>query len=246
MHTLVMCGRRQDKWSIASEVGINFGAVKSILTNILGMSKVSARWVPWMLSDDQKKTRGHLFDPESKIQSKQWKHPGSPHPKKFKRVHSAGKVAWLFWDIQGMIMIEYLEQGCTINGAYYIGELRWLGQKNHKIEARKTDLQSSTLAGKCPCCLVTSCHGCCDWIWIWNRSSSPLFSWYGFFWLLSVPKTEIPFLWYTVLKQWRHHRGSKRVLGGTRKGLLFWRDKKVVEIDIKPCKTKTSLIRQKT
>ena len=34
----------------------------------------------------------HNFDRESKMQSKQWKHPGSPPPKKFKRVHSTGKV----------------------------------------------------------------------------------------------------------------------------------------------------------
>ena len=34
----------------------------------------------------------HHFKPESKTQSKQWKHPGSPHPLKFKRTHSAGKV----------------------------------------------------------------------------------------------------------------------------------------------------------
>ena len=43
--------------SIASEVHINFRAVQSILTDILGMSKVSARWVPRMLTDDQKRTR---------------------------------------------------------------------------------------------------------------------------------------------------------------------------------------------
>ena len=32
----------------------------------------------------------HHFDPESKMQSKQWKHPGSPPPKEFKWVHSEG------------------------------------------------------------------------------------------------------------------------------------------------------------
>ena len=38
------------------------------------------------------------FDQDSKMQSKQWKHPGSPPPKKYKRVHSAGKVmASIFW-----------------------------------------------------------------------------------------------------------------------------------------------------
>ena len=56
------------------------------------------------------------------MQSKQWKHPGSPPPKKFKTVHSAGKVMTsVVLASQGMIMIDYLEQGRTINGAYYAG-----------------------------------------------------------------------------------------------------------------------------
>ena len=64
------------------------------------------------------------------MQSKQWKHPGSPPLKKFKRVHSAGKVmASIFWDSQRVIMIVYLEQGRTIDGAYYAGELRHLRQE---------------------------------------------------------------------------------------------------------------------
>ena len=47
----------------------------------------------------QNETWVHYFDPESKMQSKQWKHPGTPPPKKFKRVHSAGKVmASILWD----------------------------------------------------------------------------------------------------------------------------------------------------
>ena len=50
------CDRRRDLRSIASEVGIRFGAVQSIVTDILGMSKVSARWVLGMLTDDQKRT----------------------------------------------------------------------------------------------------------------------------------------------------------------------------------------------
>ena len=65
------------------------------------------------------------------MQNKQWKHAGSPPPTKFKRVHSVGKVmASIFWDSQGVIMnlfmIDYLEQGHTINGAYmyYAGKLR--------------------------------------------------------------------------------------------------------------------------
>ena len=45
MHTLVMCDRRRDLRSIASEAGISFGAVQSILSDFLGMLKVLARWV---------------------------------------------------------------------------------------------------------------------------------------------------------------------------------------------------------
>ena len=150
VHSLVMCDRRRDLRSIASEVGISFGAVQTILTDIMGMSKVSARWVPKMLTDDQKRCRldipryeddpggfidrvvtqdekwGHHFDPESKMQSMRWKHPGSlsTSPKKFKRASLAGRVmASVFWDSQRVIVIDHLQQGRTINGAYYAAEL---------------------------------------------------------------------------------------------------------------------------
>ena len=81
------------------------------------MSKVSARWLPRILKDDhyeddpgdfiervvtQDETWAHHFDPESKMQSKQWEHPGLPPPIKVKRVHSAGKVmASIFWIVKG-------------------------------------------------------------------------------------------------------------------------------------------------
>ena len=58
----------------------------------------------------QDETWVHHFDPELKMQSMQWKHSGSPPPKKFKTVSSAGKVmASVFWDSQGVIMIDYFE-----------------------------------------------------------------------------------------------------------------------------------------
>ena len=126
------------------EVRISLGAVQSILTTILSMPKVLARLVPRILTDDQKRTWlyisrylfsrfgddpsdfikrvvtqdetwVHHFDPKSKMQRKQWKHPRSPPPKNFNRVHSAEKekMASIFWDSQC-----YLE--------YYAGELRRL------------------------------------------------------------------------------------------------------------------------
>ena len=60
----------------------------------------------------------------------QWKHPGTPPSKKFKRVSSAGKViASIFLDNQGERMVDYLEEGRTINGAYYADELGRLRQE---------------------------------------------------------------------------------------------------------------------
>ena len=55
VHSLIMCDRGSH--DIAREIGKSFGAVPSVLTNILGMSKVSARRVPRILTKDQKKSR---------------------------------------------------------------------------------------------------------------------------------------------------------------------------------------------
>ena len=60
----------------------------------------------------------------------QLKHTGSSPPKKFKRVCSVGKVmASIFWDCQGIIMVDYLEEGRAINGDYYAEVLRRLRQE---------------------------------------------------------------------------------------------------------------------
>jgi hypothetical protein len=40
---LVMCDRRRNMRNTAREVGISFGSVQAILTDVYGMSKVSAR-----------------------------------------------------------------------------------------------------------------------------------------------------------------------------------------------------------
>lgn len=141
---------------IAETTGINSSTVYHIVTEDLCMRKVSARWVPRMLTAAQTKTRAdicedllgrlqaepesffdrivtqdetwvHHFDPESKSQSMMWKHMDSPTPKKFKVTMSAGKVmATVFWDNQGVIMTSYLPKGSTITAEYYAGELRQL------------------------------------------------------------------------------------------------------------------------
>ena len=59
--------------------------------------------------------------------SRQWVGPGSPRPKKFKMQPSAGKVmATVFWDAQGVIMLDFLAKKSTITGAYYANLLHQL------------------------------------------------------------------------------------------------------------------------
>ena len=112
---------RRDLRSIASEVGISFWAVRSILIDILAMSKVSASLLS-RFEDDPSDSIERVVTQDG---FKQWKHPDLPPPKKFKRNRSAGKViASFFWNSQGVIMIDYLEQGRTINCAYYAGKLK--------------------------------------------------------------------------------------------------------------------------
>ena len=108
-------------------------------------------------------------------QREQGKHPGSPPPKKFKRFHSAGKVMIsIFWDSPEVIVIHYLEQDRTINGAYYEGKLGRTRQGISRKRRGKTESRCSALTDQCPCRHVTSCHDCCDWLWIWNPSSSDI------------------------------------------------------------------------
>ena len=77
----------------------------------------------------------------------QWKHSSSPTPKNSKRISSAGKVtASIFWDSQGFIMVDYLEEGRTINDAYHAEKLRRLRQQIVKKNKRKVDSRCSALA----------------------------------------------------------------------------------------------------
>jgi len=123
--------------------------VGHVLHEILGMRKLSARWVPRFLTPDNKRNREttseqcltlfkrnpkeflrrfmtidetwiHWYTPETKEQSKQWTSPGEPALKKARTVPSAGKVmATVFWDSQGVIYIDYLEEGKTVTRLYY-------------------------------------------------------------------------------------------------------------------------------
>jgi hypothetical protein len=60
-------------------------------------------------------------------------------PKKTRLVPSTGKVmASVFWDAEGILLIDYLEKGKTITGEYYSNLLTKLVEK---IRKERTDLE---------------------------------------------------------------------------------------------------------
>ena len=117
---LVRGDRRLTVREIAEEVGISKDSAHEILRADLNMRRVAAKFVPKLLSAEQKELRVEVaqdlldttstdpeflntvitgdeswvygYDPETKAQSSQWKHPESPRPKKARQVRSKIKV----------------------------------------------------------------------------------------------------------------------------------------------------------
>ena len=138
--SLVYSDRQIKVEEIANALHISHGNVSTTLHDRLGMHKLTAVWVParasvysallkWFRSKENDflsrlvtidETWVHYYEPENKAQSRQSVGPGSPRPKKFKMQPSAGKVmATVFWDAQGIIMLDFLAKKSTITGAYY-------------------------------------------------------------------------------------------------------------------------------
>ncbi|KAJ4427362.1 hypothetical protein ANN_24982 [Periplaneta americana] len=68
--------------------------------------------------------------PETKHQSRQWHHPSSlKKPRKFKHTLSTQKVmATVFWDRKGVLLLDFMPKGTTINANRYCETLRKLQQ----------------------------------------------------------------------------------------------------------------------
>ena len=79
-------------------------------------------FLSWLVTVDE--TWLYHYDPETKQQSMEWGHRGSPRSKKFQVQKSAGKVlASMFWDQDGILLIDCLPKGQTINAEYYSSQL---------------------------------------------------------------------------------------------------------------------------
>jgi len=141
--------RRISAKSIAEQLGISRERVGSINHEDLDMQKLSAKWVPKCLNAHHKRQRCqsseqlleffrrdpndflsrlatmdetwlYHYNPETKLQSMDWGHSGSPRPKTYQVQKSSGKfLVSIFCDQDGIFHIDYLPKGQTINAEYY-------------------------------------------------------------------------------------------------------------------------------
>ena len=126
--------------TISAQFDVSVGTVHIIIHEELNMRKICAKFVARVLREDQKERRCHdsremielinsdpavldalvtcderwiyCYHPETKRQSSQWKHTGSPRPKKAKRKKSTHKLLMVpFFDSTGMIYMHWVPTG---------------------------------------------------------------------------------------------------------------------------------------
>jgi hypothetical protein len=122
---LIHKGCRWTTHELSDIIGISYGVCQKILTENLNMRLITAKFVPWLLTNDQRQQCVNVFrelqekanedpaffsgivmgdeswiygyDPETKQQSSQWKSPQSPRAKKAWQIWSSTKHAHCFF-----------------------------------------------------------------------------------------------------------------------------------------------------
>jgi len=144
IRTVILLNRRLTAREVADEVSISIGSCHQIFTAKLYMRRVSAEFVPRLLTGDQKEnrveisqellanangnenffkniiigdeTRVYGYDVETKMQSSQWMGKGSPRPKKARMSRSKIKVLLVvFFDWKGIVHHEFVPRGHMVN-----------------------------------------------------------------------------------------------------------------------------------
>jgi hypothetical protein len=81
------------------------------------------------------------YEPETKVQSLQWKHSSSPRPKNAQRVQSKVKVLLtVFFDYRRIVHYSYAPEGQTISKEYYLEVIRHL---RDAVRCKRPDLWAS-------------------------------------------------------------------------------------------------------
>ena len=150
--------RRVSIETTIAQFDVNVATVHTIIREELKMRKICAKFVLRVLREDQKEKRCHdsgemvelinsdpavldalvtcdecwiwCYDPENKRQNSKWKHTDSPKPNIARRSKSTHKLLMIpFVDSSGMVYMQWVPTGQTINKEYYVEVLR---------ESRKT------------------------------------------------------------------------------------------------------------
>jgi hypothetical protein len=133
----------------------------------------------------------HHHTPESNLQSAEWTVAGEPRPKRPKSQKSAGKVmASVFWDVQGILFIDYLEKGKRINSEYYMALLVRLKEEITKKTTSHEEEKSALSPRQCTVSQVDRNDGQIARIGLQIASTPPLFSSFGSQLLLPVRRPE--------------------------------------------------------
>ena len=170
------------------------------------MRKLTARWVPKSLSDEQMAIRAsvcsallkrfrskeddflsrlvtvdetwiHYYELQNKAQSRQWVGPGSLRPKKFKTQPSAGKVmATVFLDAQGVIMLYFPAKKNYNNRCVFCKFTRPTENCDSWKTPRYTLQKDSAPTGQCESSHLQNCNGCCLAEWVRANTAPRLFS----------------------------------------------------------------------
>ena len=146
--------------TISTQCDVSVGTVHTIICEELKIRKICMKFVPRVLREDQKERHCHdsremvelinsdpavldalvtcdeiwiyCYDPETKRQSSQWKHAGSPRHKKARRANPPTNFWWfLFFDSTGMIYMHWVPTGQTVNKEYDVGVLREFRKRFH-------------------------------------------------------------------------------------------------------------------
>ena len=145
--------RRVSIETISAQFDVSVGTVHTIIREELKMQKICVKFVPRVLREDQKERRCHdsremvelinsdpavfdalatcdeswiyCYDPDTKRQSSQWKHAGSPRPKTARQSKYTHKLLMIpFFDSTGRIYMHWVPTGQTVNKEYYVEVLK--------------------------------------------------------------------------------------------------------------------------
>lgn len=151
--------RRVSTRQVAEALGMNRETVRIIITDDLKMRKLCCRVVPKVLTAEQKNTRVRVcedwrdtdnewlnrvitgdeswfyeYDPSNRRASMSWMKKNEPRVKKAKMSKSKIKsLLIVFFDRRGIVHKEFVPEGRTVNGAFYLEVLKRLQARVRRV-----------------------------------------------------------------------------------------------------------------